>query len=131
LAERDPLASGDGEGERPGLALHPARAPRIARSEDDIVGPRAQVSGRDAVLALGAPAMGHPERAAVDPGRVEVVDDADVELAAGRGLFGGQLERAAEPDVADRRGRAFAPGGPRADARDRAPVERARFAPRL
>src|SRR5690606_3783551 len=84
-----------------------------------------------AVLALGAPAVGHAERTAVDPGRVEVVDDADVELAAGGRLFGGELDRAAEPDVADGRRRAFAPGRPGADPRARLPGAHAGIAPRL
>src|SRR5690606_3836324 len=102
FAERDARAAVHFESELVGRAGKAARTPRVADRDDDLVLAGFEVAGGDGVFAFVVPAVGDPDRAAVDPGGVEIVEHAEHESAAGRGLLGREGDGAAEPDVADR-----------------------------
>src|SRR5690606_25825094 len=110
-----------------------ARAPRVADRDDDLVLAGFQIIRGDRVFALVVPAVGDADRAAVDPGGVEIVEHAEPERAAGRGLLGRERDGAAQPDVADRIAgeTGAAPGRPRGDGGDGLPFERVGIAPGL
>src|SRR5690606_10962380 len=108
-------------------------APRVADGDDDLVLARFQVAGGDRVFALVVPAVRDADGAAVDPGGVEVVERAEHQRAAGRGLLGRERDGAAQPDVADRIGgeARAGPGRPGGDGGDGLPFERVGVAPRF
>src|SRR3546814_13056932 len=82
-------------------------------------------------MAFLAPAEAVADRVAVDEAHVEVVDDTDGKRAALCRLFGGQVDGAAEPDIADAVGgkRGTGPFGPGRNPRNVVPVERIGVAP--
>src|SRR5690606_530158 len=133
FAERDAGAVVHGEGELVGGAVEAAGAQRVADRADDLVLAGFEVAGGDRVFAFVVPAVGDADGAAVDPGGVEIVEHAEHERPAGRGLLGRERDGAAEPDVADRIAgeSGAAPGRPRGDGGDGLPCQRVGIAPGL
>src|SRR3546814_20104237 len=78
-----------------------AGAPTVAGDDEDFVATGAQKGGGDPIMAFLAPSEAVADRVAVDEAHVEVVDDTDGKRAALCRLFGGQVDGAAEPDIAD------------------------------
>src|SRR5690606_36486196 len=83
LPKRDAGPTVHREGELVGGAGETARAPRVADRDDDLVLAGLEVAGGDGIFAFVVPAVGDPDRAAVDPGGVEIVEHAEPEGAAG------------------------------------------------